>query len=328
MPEFLILGRVFAELIAPGYLHLFSFDRLLYVEKTRYQLLEIYEHKLFGKVLVLDGKPQLSTWDEHVYHEILVHPAMLAHPNPRRVAVLGGGDGGAVREVLKHPSVEEAYLVDVDERVVEACRRYLAEVSQGVFEDPRVKLVHRDGFKFIEEWSGEPFDVVVVDLTDPISLISIGLYTKEFFELLSSKLSAEGVVSVQSESPSFSKYNFPVNFQSIVATVGSVFEYTVAAREFIPCFGCDWGFTFASHSDRISSLTGREVDRELERRGVSTRYLSGDTFESVTRLPGELRREVEEAGVVTSRLADRYVEEYRRRCMDVYRRIASLASGC
>ncbi|MEM2740228.1 MAG: spermidine synthase [Candidatus Bathyarchaeia archaeon] len=307
--DFLVLGRISVEQLAPNYIHAYSFIKAICIERTEYQFVEVYEHPVFGKMLILDGKPQLSILDEQVYHEVLTHPAMLAHPDPRRVAILGGGDGGVLREVLKYDSIEEVYLVDIDQRVVDICRRYLEEVSQGAFDDPRAKLVYMDAYRFVEEWRGEPFDIIVMDLTDPVSLISAGLYTYESFETISSKLSREGILSAQSESPTFSKYIFQVHFYNIAATIRSIFRHTILAREYIPCFGSDWGFTYASNGEYLTKLNGETIDAELKRRRVSTRYFTGRVFEAITRIPEVLVEEVERSKPVYMKDAERYMEE-------------------
>ncbi|MDW8061852.1 MAG: spermidine synthase [Nitrososphaerota archaeon] len=307
--DFLVLGRISIEQLAPNYIHAYSFTKAICIERTKYQFVEVYEHPVFGKMLILDGKPQLSILDEQIYHEVLTHPAMLAHPDPRRIAILGGGDGGILREVLKHDSVDEVYLVDIDWRVVDICRRYLEEVSQGAFDDPRVKLVYMDAYRFIEEWNGEPFDIIIMDLTDPVSLISAGLYTYESFETISSKLSRVGIVSVQSESPTFSKYIFQVHFYNIAATIGSVFNHTVLARDYIPCFGSDWGFAYASNGEYLKRLNGESIDAELKERGVSTRYFTGQVFEAITRIPKVIVEEVARSKPVYVKDAEKYIEE-------------------
>jgi spermidine synthase len=315
--DFLVLGRISVEQLAPNYIHAYSFTKILCIERTEYQFVEVYEHPVFGKMLILDGKPQLSTLDEYIYHEVLTHPAMLAHPDPRRIAILGGGDGGILREVLKYDSVDEVYLVDIDRGVVDICRRYLGEISQGAFDDPRVKSVYMDAYKFIEEWRGEPFDIVIMDLTDPVSLISAGLYTYESFEAISSKLSSEGILSVQSESPTFSKYIFQVHFYNIAATIKSVFKHTILARDYIPCFGSDWGFTYASHGGYLIRLNGETVDEELRRRKIPTRYFTGRIFEAITRIPEAMIDEVGESKPVYREDADKYIEERRRKLKEL-----------
>lgn len=308
--SYLNTERVFIEVLAPNYFHGYSFSELIYMEKSKYQLIELYNHKVFGKILILDGRPQLSSLDEHIYHEILVHPAMIANSNPRQVAILGGGDGGALREVLKYPLVEKVLLVDMDERVIEVCKEYLPEVNRGAFDDQRVELKFMDAYTFIRDWSGSSFDVIIVDLTDPISLISAKLYTQEFFKLVSSKLLKDGILSIQCESPTISKWLFPIHFANIAATIRSVFKHVIHAREFIFSYGSDWGFTFASQLTNFKSLTKHEIDKRLNERGIKTSYYCGETHESMTRLPLSIRHEIDSAKPIRLRDAEKYVEEY------------------
>jgi len=308
--SYLNTERIFIEILAPNYFHGFSFSELIYMEKSRYQLIELYDHKVFGKILILDGRPQFSSLDEHIYHEILVHPAMIAHPNPKQIAILGGGDGCALREVLKYSSAEKVFLVDMDERVVEVCREYLPEINQGSFDDPRVKLMFMDAYAFIKDWNGSPFDVIIIDLTDPISLISAKLYTQEFFKLISSKLSENGILSIQCESPTISKWLFPIHFANIAATLKSVFKHVIHAREFIFSYGSDWGFSYASQSIDLESLTSDLIDRRLKERGIKTKYYCGDTHESITKLPLSIKSEIDSEKPIKLKDAMRYVEEY------------------
>ena len=144
------LGSWHIDETARGYVRCLRIDRPIYASNTAYQKIEIFRNEIFGKVLLLDDDIQLSEIDEWVYHEALVHPALLTHPEPEKVAVIGGGDGGALREVLKHQCVVEAYLVDIDREVVEACRRHLPEVHRNSFDDPRVRTFYIDGEKFLE----------------------------------------------------------------------------------------------------------------------------------------------------------------------------------
>ena len=139
--------------------------RTLHSEQTPFQRLDVIETTQFGRMLVLDGMVQTTEVDEFVYHEMIAHVAMQTHPEPRRVAVIGGGDGGAVREVLKYRSVESVKLVEIDERVVEASRRFFHQLSGGL-DDPRVECLFVDGIKHIQENKGA-YDVILVDSTEP-----------------------------------------------------------------------------------------------------------------------------------------------------------------
>ncbi|MEB3859710.1 MAG: spermidine synthase, partial [Desulfurococcales archaeon] len=155
------------EWSTPSSAHMFSVRRVLYWGKSRYQEIVVLEYEELGKALVLDGKTQSTEYDEFVYHEALVQPAMVLHGNPERVLVLGGGEGATVREVLKFKSVREVVMVDIDEEVVRVSREMLPEWHAGAFDDPRLRLVIGDGYEYVEG-SGESFDVIIADLADPI----------------------------------------------------------------------------------------------------------------------------------------------------------------
>ncbi|MFP3236993.1 MAG: spermidine synthase, partial [Vulcanisaeta sp.] len=142
-------GTWFMEFNTPFSWHVRGIKRVLYSGTTRYQRIAVVEFEDLGKALILDGKTQSTLYDEFIYHESLVHPAMITHPNPKKVLILGGGEGATAREVLKHRSVEEVVMVDIDEDVIKISKEYLPEMNQGVFENPKLKLVIDDGRKFV-----------------------------------------------------------------------------------------------------------------------------------------------------------------------------------
>jgi spermidine synthase len=144
------------------------------VKRSKYQTIVIADTEDYDRVLILDDYIQSSYQDEHYYHESLVHPAMVTHPAPRDVLILGGGEGATLREVLKHKTVQRAVMVDIDGDVVELSRRYLPEMHQGSFDDPRARVVIEDGFVYVENAlkTGDKYDVVIMDLTDPYSSTS------------------------------------------------------------------------------------------------------------------------------------------------------------
>ncbi len=170
---------------------------VLYQKKTAFQELMIVKSGAYGKALVLDGHWQSSEADEFLYHEPLVHPACLFHGSPEKVLILGGGEGAALREVLKWRSVREAVMVDLDDEVVVACRKLLPEMHQGAFDDPRAKVVIADAFDFIDE-RPHYWDVIISDLTDPVEDgPSAMLFTKEYFQKCRNALTPEGCFVLQ-----------------------------------------------------------------------------------------------------------------------------------
>lgn len=156
-----------SETLHAGYQQRFEVSKVLYSEKTEFQDMVIFENPKFGRVLVLDGVIQTTEKDEFIYHEMMVHTPMLANGAAKRVLIIGGGDGGCLREALRHPGVGKVTMVEIDPTVVELSRKYLPGHSDGAFDDPRTDLVIADGLKYVAE-SDEKFDVIIVDSTDPI----------------------------------------------------------------------------------------------------------------------------------------------------------------
>ncbi|MDA0342023.1 MAG: polyamine aminopropyltransferase, partial [Proteobacteria bacterium] len=157
----------FEEALHPGLTQGLSMDRILFREKTELQDLVIFENRIFGRVLALDGVVQTTEGDEFIYHEMLSHVPILAHGAASRVLIIGGGDGGMAREVLKHPGVRTVTMVEIDPSVIELCRNHLPSISAGAFDDPRLDLVIADGAAFVEV-TNDRWDVIIIDSTDPL----------------------------------------------------------------------------------------------------------------------------------------------------------------
>ena len=185
------------EYITPWDIYEHGITRILACKRTKFQEMQIVETGAYGKALVLDGKWQSCTGDEFLYHEPLVHPAMIGHGAPRKVLILGGGEGATAREVLRWKSVEQVVMVDIDGEVVEACREHLPEMHQGACDDPRVEVRIQDALAYLEE-ARSTFDVIISDLSDPIEDgPSFKLFTRETFERAKGALAAQGVFVVQ-----------------------------------------------------------------------------------------------------------------------------------
>jgi spermidine synthase len=174
----------------------FTVKDVLYEGRSRFQRIEIIRNKDYGRVLLLDGLVQTTERDEFYYHEMLVHPAMCSHPRPDRVLIIGGGDGGALREVLKHP-VRKAWLVEIDGKVIEACREHFPWLK-ATFRDARAELVVADGNVFIDKVR-ERFDVILVDSSDPVGPSTV-LHQEGFYRKLKAKLNPGGIIAAQAGS--------------------------------------------------------------------------------------------------------------------------------
>jgi spermidine synthase len=174
----------------------FTVKEVLYEGRSKFQRIEIIRNQDYGRVLLLDGLVQTTERDEFYYHEMLVHPAMTAHPRPARVLIIGGGDGGALREVLKHP-VKKAWLVEIDGKVIEACRAHFPWLKADL-RDPRAELVVEDGNVFIDGVR-ESFDVILVDSSDPVGPSTV-LHQEAFYRKLKAKLAPGGIIAAQAGS--------------------------------------------------------------------------------------------------------------------------------
>ncbi len=172
-------------------------NRTLERFRSEYQEIAVLETEKLGRMLVLDGIIMLTEFDEYAYHEMIVHVPLLTHPNPQKVLVIGGGDGGSVREIVKHEEVKEIHLCEIDKAVVEVSKKYLPGLSSG-FNDPRVKIFYEDGAKFIKR-KKEEYDVIIVDSTDPIGP-AVALFEEPFYRDMYSALKPDGIAVTQCES--------------------------------------------------------------------------------------------------------------------------------
>ncbi len=190
----------FTEIHAPGGTAFsLRIKGLLHEEQTPFQRLAIYDTDTFGHLMVLDGCVMLTTRDNFLYHEMLAHPALFTHPAPRRVLIIGGGDCGTLREVLRHPGVEEAVQVEIDAAVTRAAERWFPELCEANG-DPRARLLFDDGIRHIAECAPGHYDVILVDSTDPVGPAE-GLFNETFYASCQRALGANGVLAAQSESP-------------------------------------------------------------------------------------------------------------------------------
>ena len=280
------------ELITPGLLQTEQRLRVFYRGQTEYQHVEVMDGATFGRTLVLDGKTQSTEVDEFAYHEALVHPSMIAHPNPKSVFVAGGGEGATIREVMSHRSVEQVVMVDIDKQVVDLCREYLPNHHHGSFDDPRLELHHMDALEFLEDTSLR-FDVVIIDVPDPLEAgPAYLLFTQEFYSLLKERLRPGGLMVAQSgpTGPAF----YEQCFSAVANTVGSVFSGVYLSEAFVPSFGTTWGFVIGSTGPDPTSLSVEETDSRIsDRIEGELRFLDGITLRGMTSVPKYLRKAVD-----------------------------------
>lgn len=279
------------EYISPWDIYSHGVTRLLAHKQTQFQEMYIVETGMFGIGLVLDGKWQSSTVDEFLYHEPLVHPAMIAHGDPRRVLVLGGGEGATVREVLRWKNVERVVMVDIDGEVVEACREHLPQMHQGAFDDPRTELLIEDAVRYLHECT-EKFDVVISDLSDPIEEgPSFQLFTKEYIEKVRDVLNPGGIFVLQSGSISPAN---PTSHARLVKTQRAVFPNVISLGQHVPTYSATWTYTIGSDRDLSVLSDPAHVDRVLaEKTTGGLRMLDGASLLGIMQMPLYMREAIQ-----------------------------------
>ena len=282
-----ITGKWLIETVYPDLAVMLRVKQVLFSGKTEYQEVEVLESDLYGRSLVLDGKTQSTERDEHIYHQGLVHPAMIMHPNPVSIFVGGGGEGGTLREALSHKSVERAVMVDLDRQVVAMCRDYLPQHHRGSFDDPRLTLLHQDARGYLGE-PGENFDVMIMDLVDPMEGgPAYLLYTRQYYEIAKSRLNPGGILVTQSGPAGLLSHQ--ECFTTINRTLAATFAHCVPCQLHVPAFQTLWGFNIASDSP-LPTLAAGDVDRLLaERLGRELNFYDGETHQSMFNLPKFLR---------------------------------------
>jgi spermidine synthase len=270
-------------------------QKLFHSSKSEFQAVDVMELSTLGRCLVLDGKMQSAEADEYIYHETLVQPAMLCHPEPKTVFIGGGGEGATAREVLRFKSVEKVVMVDIDEVALQTSKDHLPGHHKGAFEDPRLELHIADAKRFLEEYEGT-FDVIVFDLADPIpGGPCYLLYTVGYYQTALSKLSPGGVIVTQSgpAGPTSCMEVFgPVN-----STLRTVFKEVAPFMNYVPSFCDSYGFNIASQTINPHSFTAEQVDLMLKERlgeegAAANKYYDGETHVHLFNLPRDVRTQL------------------------------------
>lgn len=290
-------GFHFKERFAGNLVRSIKVERIFYEGRTKYQLVQIFENEVLGKVLFLDKKIQSAQIDEYVYHECLVHPALLAHPDPRRVLVIGGGEGATLREVLRHQCVRKAAMVDIDRKLVELCKKHLPEWSDGALADPRTRMSFRDALKYVEG-SKERFDVVISDLTEPIEGgPSIHLFSLDFFRKVFRILKEDGLFVLQAGSTDLFDHRFYI---SCAQTLEQIFPLVRPYRTFMFSFGCPWGFILSSRRYDPLKLDGTSLKNRFKNRKIrALKYYHPGIHEALFALPAYLIRNLKKGRILT-----------------------------
>ncbi|HAA37379.1 MAG TPA: spermidine synthase [Firmicutes bacterium] len=277
----------FIEYTHPTQAHMHGVEQFVYSGKTKYQDVEVIDTDFYGRCLVLDGKIQSSQYDEYIYHEALIQPAMIMHPEPKNVMIVGGGEGAVLREILRHPTVEAVVMVDIDREVVELCKEYLPEWHQGAFEDPKVRVHYMDARKYLQK-TDEVFDIIFVDLTEPLDDgPSYLLFTKEFYQIVSDRLADNGIIALQAGSfnPRFIEPH-----AAIYNTLKTAFPIVRSYWNFIPSYDSTWAFALAAKTHDPLQLPEAEIDQRLQERGITNlKFYDGETHRAMFAIPKDIR---------------------------------------
>lgn len=276
-----------AWLTDPGgeaFAHTYRIDAELYRGRSPYQEIRVVQNADFGRMLILDEAVQTTERDEFIYHEMLAHPPLVTHPAPRRLLIIGGGDGGLLEEALKHP-LETAVMVEIDREVVEVTRRFLPAIPGGAFDDPRTRLVIGDGVAFLRE-TEERFDVILVDSTDPKGP-AVGLFSRAFYADAARALTPQGIIAVQSGSP---LYQQPV-IRDVRTHLAALFPTVATYLAPVPTYpGVLWTFTMGSRAGDPAAVPAETVARRTA--GFRLQYYTPHGHAAAFHLPPFLARDL------------------------------------
>ncbi len=252
---------------------------------TGLQQLDVLESASFGRLFRLDGCVMTTEADEWVYHENLCHPAAIALPHPQRALIVGGGDGGSARQLLKHPTLREIVLCEIDAAVIAMARDYLFTVHQGALDDPHVQIVIADGAEYVTTASA-PFDLIVLDLTDPQGLAA-ALYSADFFTACARLLGQHGCLCLHLASPML----HPERITALLVELGKEFAIVRPYQIPVTLYGGSWTLACASQQTDIAALTAEQVELQLAMRGIDNlQYYNGGTHVGALALPNYLQR--------------------------------------
>jgi spermidine synthase len=256
----------------------------LFSGRSEYQQLDIVETLEYGRMMLLDGLVMLTERDEFIYHEMISHPALFTHPDPKKVLVIGGGDGGTIREIVKHPGVEKAVLCEIDGLVIEKSIELFPSVASALTGNSLVEVKVADGLAYIREHA-EEFDIIMVDSTDPIGP-AVGLFEEDFYRMVHGALKKDGIMVAQSESPF---YHAEIQ-KKMYGNLRAVFPIVEMYQAFIPTYPSGlWSFAMASKKYHPV----RDFDRErATARSFSTRYYNEELHLGAFMLPSFARENI------------------------------------
>ena len=254
--------------------------------KSEYGHIQVFDTAFFGKMLVIDGIIQTTVYDEFVYHEMMVILASLRIEKPQSILIIGGGDGGAIKQALRVKSLKRIVMVEIDMTVIDVSREFLPEISDGAFDDPRVELIVQNGAEYVRRHKAE-FDLVVLDLTDPVPRSPAEyLFTEEFYHEVKDALEPGGVVALHGGSITFQ----PAEVTTLVQRLRRVFKYVDLYPAIVPAYQLSL-FGFINASDQPQAKTA-ELERWMQNIEGQNKYLSSEVYETLGVLPPYIQKEL------------------------------------
>ncbi len=282
------MGEWVEETFHPHWRVRLEADEILQEDKTEHQHLVIFKNQTWGTVLMLDGVCQLTTSDEFIYHEMMAHVPLMALDKPKRVLVIGGGDGGVLREVIKHPSVKRATLCEIDHTVIDTALKYYPEIPGETFDDERVDVVIADGLKYVAETT-EKFDAVIVDSSEPIGPSAV-LHTKAFFADCKRVLNDDGILVTQNGLPFF----FPDHLADTTRAFAALFKHVAPYMCTQPCyFGGPFVLNWASDEKDHLKVSESKLALRQKKRGIETKYWTPAVHRAAFALPAYVQTVVD-----------------------------------
>lgn len=274
------MSKVWSETLYDAYGQTFSVDKIYFESKTEHQHLMIFHNAVFGRVMVLDGIVQTTEKDEFIYHEMLTHVPLLSHANAKRVLIIGGGDGGILREVCKHSSVEHITQVEIDQAVIDMAKEYLPAHSNGAFDDPRANIVIDDGIKFVTE-SNEKFDIIISDSTDPIGPGEV-LFSSPFYQGCKRCLNDNGILVTQNGVAFMQPDEVTTTAKRLAPLFKDHSFYGAAVPTYI---GGIMTFAWASDNDKYRNLEPDTLCQRFEAAKIKTNYYNPEIHQASFALP-------------------------------------------
>lgn len=276
--------NVVSESLYDGYAQSFTVSEVLFEVKTGHQHLQIIDTPFMGRVMLLDGVVQTTERDEFIYHEMMVHVPLFAHPAPKRVLIIGGGDGGILREVLRHKNVEHVTQVEIDGSVIDMCKEYFPKHSSGAFDDPRANIVIADGKEFVAQCQ-DTFDVIISDSTDPIGPGEV-LFTSDFYQDEKTCLTPGGIMVAQNGVPFMQGQEVTNTFQRLSKLYSDASFYVAPVPTYI---GGLMSLAWATDNAELRKQSVEQIAERVAAAGFETRFYNAEVHVAAFALPNYVR---------------------------------------